>query len=286
MTAPRYLCASSSLLLLITSFTALSGQNTVPVPGKVTEIEFPQPDMPPTLYSLVTGDRVPARMAIRLPDDYDPQSRYPLLVYFRGRDGGPSGDIGMAERIVGSRGWVLASVPLFKKSLDPSEPLGGIVLNYDDYPTLQKAYGIMLGRLFELVPNIEKDKGAMAGFSNGAITIGILVACQDPMVTAHFRSFVLVDQGASFLAGWYKKPVTSSRFLLLVGDRQDREGDGRELLMRQTKLTGDFGKFFGVPVEVQVMQGIGHAFTEEYAKAVGRWLKGRPFVEAAGSSGQ
>ncbi len=282
MTTTRCFRVLSGFFLLFVSFTtwpALSAQDLVP--GKVVEIEFRERDMPPTLYSLVTGDSIPARMSVRLPDDYDSSSTYPLLVYLRGRDGGPSGDIEMAQKIVGTKGWVLASLPLFKSSIDRSERLGGIVLNYDDYPALQKAYGIMLGRLFELVPNLDKGKSAMAGFSNGAITVGILVACQDPTILGHFRNFVLVDQGASFLAGWYKKPVMESRFLLLVGDRKDQEGDGRELLIRQTQLTGDFGKFFGVTVEVQVMHDVGHAFAGEYISGTGRWLKGLPFLEPA-----
>ncbi len=73
--------------------------------GKVKEIRFSQKEVGQSLYSMATGEEVDACMTVRLPDDYDPQKSYPLLVYLRGRHGGEKGRIEYAQEIVGPKGY-------------------------------------------------------------------------------------------------------------------------------------------------------------------------------------
>ena len=87
-----------------------------------------------------------------------------------GYHGGPGGNIGNALEIAGPTDWVVASLPLFKHSVDPSEIGGGILVGFSDYPTIRDAYRTMLGRLMSTVPNTDPDRSAMVGFSNGAHT--------------------------------------------------------------------------------------------------------------------
>jgi hypothetical protein len=85
-------------------------------------------------------------MSVRLPDDYDPCDVYPLMVYIDGLDaqvGGQCGRMDIAQEILGKRGWVIASFPLFKKSLNPKEHRGGKLVGFEDYPTISKAYRVM-----------------------------------------------------------------------------------------------------------------------------------------------
>jgi hypothetical protein len=133
-------------------------------PGKVIEVEFAETNVPPSLYTMVTGTTAPPTLKFRLPDNYSPDRNFPLLVYVPGNHGGPAGNIGNAQTIAGPRDWMVASLPLFKSSLDRDEIAGGIIVSFEDFATLSKAYAIMLGRLYEMVPNIDTLNPACLSF--------------------------------------------------------------------------------------------------------------------------
>jgi len=238
--------------------------------GQEIEIPFPDASLPPTLYSMMNGTAVIPCVTVRLPDDYNPTNTYPLLVYVPGNDGGPNGNIYNAETIAGPRGWIVATLPLFKKSIDRSEPAGGVIVGFEDYPVLSQAYRRMLGRLFERVPNIDREKSAMVGFSNGSITIGVLVSNHDEFILSHFKNFCLVDHGMFHLADLHKSRARDCRFLILVGDQ---EGMGRDLKIRQAQLQQDAWKLLGVDVTCQIMKDTGHEFNEPQMEIVGEWLR-------------
>jgi len=239
-------------------------------PGKVAEILFPEAELPPTLHSMMTGTTDAPCMTVRLPDDYNPTNTYPLLVYVPGGDGHRNGNIDNARTIAGDKGWIVASLPLFKKSIDRSEPGGGMLVSFEDYPVIAKAYGRMLGRLFKLVPNIDRERSALVGFSNGALTIGVLVSCHDEFILSHFRNFCLVDHGMFHLTDLHKKPARDCRFLILVGDQEDM---GRDLKIRGSQLLQDEWKLLGVNLSYQIMKDTGHEFNDRYMAMVGRWLR-------------
>jgi predicted esterase len=239
-------------------------------PGQEIEISFADAGLPPTLYSMVNGMAVTPCVTVRLPDDYNPTNTYPLLVYVPGFDGGTKGNIYNAETIAGPRGWIVATLPLFKKSIDPSEPAGGVIISFEDYPVISRAYRTMLGRLFERIPNIDREKSAMVGFSNGSITIAVLVSNHDEFILSHFRNFCLVDHGMFHLADLHKSRARDCRFLLLVGDQ---EGLGRDVKIRQAQLQQDAWKLLGVNVTCQIMKDTGHEFNQPQMELVGEWLR-------------
>jgi len=240
-------------------------------PGKIEETKFPKADLPPTLYTMMTKTEAAPCLMVRLPDDYDPSKTYPLLVYVPGLHGGPKGNIGNAQTIAGPKGWIVASLPLFKKSVDLNEVAGGILVSMEDYPTISKAYQIMLGKLFELLPNIDREKSAMVGFSNGSLTIAVLVSCHDEFILTHFKNFCLVDHGMFHLTDLHKKYAKDCRYLILVGDQEDM---GRELKIRGSKLQQDSWKLLGVNLSYQIMKDTGHEFNDPQMDIVGRWLRG------------
>jgi hypothetical protein len=241
------------------------------VPGKVVEIPFPE--LPPTLHAMMTGTTSAPAMTVRLPDDYNPTNACPLLVYVPGGDGHRNGNIDNARTIAGDKGWIVASVPLFKQKIDGNEPAGGIIVSFEDYPVVAKAYGQMLGRLFEQVPNIDRKKSALVGFSNGAITIGVLLSCHDEFILTHFKNFCLVDNGMFHLADLHKKNARDGRYLILVGDQEDM---GRQLKIRGCQLLQDEWKLLGVNLSCQVMKDTGHEFNEPQMALVSEWLKAGP----------
>jgi len=239
-------------------------------PGKVVEISFPEAELPPILHSMITGATDAPGMTVRLPDDYNPTNTYPLLVYVPGGDGHRNGNIDNARTIAGNKGWIVASLPLFKKSIDRNEPAGGMMVSFEDYPVIAKAYGLMLGRLFKLVPNIDREKSALVGFSNGALTIAVLVSSHDEFILTHFKNFCLVDHGMFHLSDLHKKYARDCRYLLLVGDQ---EGLGRDLKIRQSQLQQDSWKLLGVNLSYQIMKDTGHEFNERQMALVSEWLK-------------
>ena len=242
-------------------------------PGAVVEIPFRDPGLPPTLYSMMTGaDRTPV-LALRLPDDYDPSRRHPLLVYVPGLHGGRAGNIGNALAIAGPRGWVVASLPLFKAEVDAAEVGGGLLIGFRDYPVLGSAYRAMLGRLLELVPNVDAARSAMVGFSNGSLALAVLLTSHDEFVLGHFRRFVLVDQGMFHLTDLHETGARDAHYLILVGDQP---GEGRDLKLRGCALQQDSWRLLGVDLTCEIMRGTGHAFPPEAMTRVGRWLAGEP----------
>ena len=239
-------------------------------PGVVADISFADENLPPTLHSMMTGEQTVPVMSVRLPDDYDSTKAYPLLLYVPGFDGGVRGNIGNALTIAGPRGWIVASLPLFKKTVDRSEAGGGLLVSFEDYPVIAASYERMLSRLFALVPNIDRDRSAMVGFSNGAITIAVLVSSHDEFILGHFRNFCLVDHGVFHLMDLHKTGARECRYLILVGDNPDY---GRELKIRQSRILQDEMQLLGVNLSCQIIENTGHEFSERHMAIVGQWLR-------------
>ncbi|MCP4898457.1 MAG: hypothetical protein GY906_15895 [bacterium] len=248
-------------------------------PGKVVEVPFPETDLPPSLYTLFTGNSAQPTLTFRLPDNYSPDRKYPLLVYVPGFHGGPSGNIGNAQTIAGPYDWVVASLPLFKSNLDREEIGRGVIVSFEDYTTISTAYETILGRLFELVPNLDPERSAMVGFSNGALAIAVLVSGHDEFVLSHFKSFCLVDNGMFHLTDLHKKRARDRRFLVLAGD--DKEDMGRDLRIRGGRLLEDSWRLLGVDLEFRVLKDTGHEFRDRQMAIVGRWLRDEEFEEGS-----
>ena len=226
---------------------------------------------------MMTGEEAEPCLSVRLPDDFDPAKKYPLLVYVPGSHGGPKGNIGNAQTIAGPKGWIVASLPLFKKSVDREEVSGGLIVSMEDYQTISKAYRIMLGKLFELAPNIDREKSAMVGFSNGAITISILISNHDEFILTHFKNFCIVDHGMFHLTDLHKKNARDCRYLILVGDQDDM---GREVKIRQSKLMQDAYKLLDVNLSYQILKDTGHEFQDRHMELVGKWLRNEDISES------
>lgn len=242
---------------------------------EVVRIEFP--DLAPSLFTMYTGKTEAPTLNYRLPEGYDTDQRYPLLVYVPGFHGKPGGNIANAHMIAGDEGWVVASLPLFKSSIDRNEIANGIIISFFDAAAISHAYASMLTELFERVPNIDHEASAMVGFSNGALAIAVLVSNNDEFVLSHFKSFCLVDHGMFHLTDLHKRLARDSRYLILSGDGQD--DPGRELKIRAGRLLRDSWQMLGVDLEFHIMADTGHEFREPHMNLVGQWLRQETFPE-------
>ena len=278
MTQPRvHFLRRRVLIVMMVFLVGVSAEADNLDPGVVVTVDFRETELPPSLFSMMTGEAAPPTLSYRLPDNYDPEQRYPLLVYVPGYHGGPNGNIGNAQAIAGNTDWVVASLRLFTSSLNRDEIGGGILVGFSDYPTVSRAYEVMLGKLFELVPNIDPERSAMVGFSNGALTIAVLVSNHDEFVLSHFKAFCLVDHGMFHLSDLYKERTRDCRFLILSGD--DERDMGRELKIRGGRLSQDAWGMLGVDLTFFVMKDTGHEFRTPQMELVGRWLRHQPLEE-------
>lgn len=251
-------------------------------PGATVQFAFP--DLPPTLHAQARNEPAPAKLTARLPDNYDPKGKWPLFVFVSGGVGAKGDDASAAREIVGPRDFVAVSMPLFQRTFDPKQMLGGIALTIDDFETLRAAYRTMLRRLLGAVPGLVAERSAIGGFSNGAHAAALLVAGGDEFTLEHFRQFYFVDGGAQFLApfGFHAPGLSKCRFLVLRADQPhwvvpaagqpswnarealDQVFDGVDAMARARRLDWT----------AVVMRGRKHSFDPEYRAVVGQWVRG------------
>lgn len=243
-------------------------------PGKVVTIPFP--DLTDPLLALSTGKHIIPCMDIRLPDNYRVNKKFPLFIYIPGGYGGNKGDLSTAQKIMGTMDWILGSLPLFKKRLDTKEIYGGILVCFEDFPAISTSYATMLGRLFELIPNIDVKRSTIGGASNGAHTLGVLITGQDPTILGCFRNYYFNDGGMLQLADLHKRSLRSHRFLMLVGAKNRRTTKPRNLLdiyLIQSQMLQGWARINGLDFRRIVRPDMGHSFDTKCMVAVRRWAK-------------
>ncbi len=270
MLKKRCSLTSICILLIILNFYCLSFAQILPFKNPNIEITFPDKDFPPILHTLMTGEEATPILTYRLPNNYESTKKYPLVVYIPGWDGGLKGNIKNAQTIADSNSWIVATVPLFKKTIDRSEPGGGIIVSMEDFPVISKCYRIMFEKLFDDVPNIDFNNSTIVGYSNGAITLAVLISMHDEFIISHFNNFCLVDHGMFHLTDLHKHGSRDRQYLILVGDQQDL---GRDLKIQRSKLLQDEMKLVGVNLTSEIMKDTGHEFKEEQMVLVRKWIQ-------------
>ncbi len=266
----RFSNISVCMFLIILNLFGVSSAQELVLKNPNIEITFPNENFPPTLHSKRTGEEVTPTLTYRLPNNYDLTKKYPLLVYIPGFDGGLKGNIKNAITIADTNSWIVATVPLFKKTIDRDEPGGGIIISMEDFPVISKCYRIMFEKLFQEVPNIDYNKSTMVGFSNGAITVAVLISMHDEFIISHFNSFCLVDHGMFHLTDLHKKGSRDCKYLILIGDQQDF---GRDLKIQRSKLLQDEMKLVGVNLTYEIMKDTGHEFNKKEMILVRNWVQ-------------
>src|ERR1051325_8399651 len=122
---------------------------------------------------------------------------------------------------VGSNDFVCVNLPLFKRAYDTNN---GPIITVDDLETISGAYRTMLGKLRQIVPNVQVERSALGGFSNGAHAVALLLAGGDEFILGHFRAFYLVEGGSALAANALGRPALKScRFLIMRGDQKETD---------------------------------------------------------------
>jgi hypothetical protein len=284
------------------------------VPNGYVELQFPQ--LPDTFYTMKTGKKVPAQVTAHLPTNYSKDGKFPLFVFLAGGDGGniDHNSGGGTRLMIGDTDYICVALPLFKKSIDPHKTGGDVissdaqsgippallamvkgmsasgVVTQDDYDVISSSYATMLGKLFQTIPNIDPDRSVMVGFSNGAHTIGVLLAGKDPFVLGHFHSFCMVE-GGMMLTMAPQKTLTpelkNHRYLFLLGDGAGQTGWGsaaRPIIAMMEKNFVQQATAYGLDWSLVPMQNTGHTFSPTYYPIVKQWAMGGSAEGAAASA--
>ncbi|MHC4296236.1 MAG: alpha/beta hydrolase [Planctomycetota bacterium] len=268
-----------AISFILLSNAGISQADEVNFWDDIQQIDFSNDELPSNLYSEFTGKKENSFLQYCLPANYSKKKNYPLIVYVTGFHGYEGGKIQDAIDIANNRDCIVASLPLFKANVDRTEYHNGMLIGFADYPVLARAYKAMLEKFFMAVPNIDPQKSAMVGMSNGALAIAVLVSSNDKYILERFQSFCLVDQGMFHLTDLHKTPTRDRRFLILVGDK---EAYGRDLMIRGAKLLQDLNQLYGRRVESRILKNIGHEITPSCKKDIGTWIfevNGMPKVQ-------
>ncbi len=165
--------------------------------GKTFTVPFP--DMPQTFHAVFQKKDVQAQMTVRLPANYDPAKKFPLLVFLNGWDGGDGTTLGYAGGLTQGRDFVCVSMPLFKtpgyQVAKANTPGAGFIMVEEDGKHMWPLFRAMLTKAEELVPNIDSDHRILGGFSQGAHATAALIDGSGGEATLLFSAFLVVEGG-------------------------------------------------------------------------------------------
>ena len=217
--------------------------------GTVVALEFP------TLPKDQNGN--PAVCNVSIPDDYDPAKPVPLLVWIAGGKGGnmPGGGFALVDK----GHWAVAALPYTSTAPTPADSLADknnmdVILGY---------HKTMLEDVVKLLPNLDPKLRVVAGFSNGAHTIGTNIARGEKEFTELFSAFVIIEGGGQVPET--RKKLRGKYACLAWGSdnkgSKDYMGVVRECV-KDAKLE----------ISTHEMAGVGHAFPDSEKVLVKEWI--------------
>jgi hypothetical protein len=250
---------------------AVPGDEAAPrlTPGGAFYVHFPE--MPLTFWAMENSKKEPAQMSITLPKNYTPEGKFPLVVFLQGGDGGNGGPWHIVSAMTEDKDFVCASMPLFKK-IAPKAPGGHYVMQTEDGRYMWPFFRTMLTKLFEAVPNIDKEHMMMGGFSNGAHSTQGLIDESDGEIAKQFFAFFFIEGG-----GHLKHyEMLKGKPFLMVSSQTGSKRRAQEIC-DQAKAAGALTSF--------IFEDAGrHMIPDKAAPAMRAWLIGPAMVGPAATA--
>lgn len=247
-------------------------------------VEFEVPSAPPSLAILFrNNDDKAVRMTIKLPRDYEASRSYPVCVFLSGGDGGMGGELWQAEPFLGEQGYILCNLPLFKQYEPGSDLDRQLSISPADGPYALAGMRALLDELRRRVPNIDETRSVLAGFSNGANAVALVLWAGDPDLLARFGNYVLIEGG--FWLGSDRDASTGAQFrradfsgargkrVLVVYGAEQKPAD-RVPWIRSAQQTVAALRAAGVEASEQAMPNVGHDFPAAEMDRARAWLLG------------
>ena len=260
---------------LLLCAAALAGEVVRIQPDGIVQFEFPE--LGKTLRGLSKGEAQAPALTATYPSDYSAEGRFPLFVYILGGDGGHGEKVDLGRGIIGPRGYICVTMPLFKQKWDPAGPARGLMILKDDYTALSEGYRKMLEKLYAVVPNIDRGRSVFGGHSNGAHATGVLLAGRDGYLLENFRDFYLHEGGAHLLNAEAVEALAKGkkRLLLMFGDKPFGGNPPRQnpMLGLGAKMEKEAAAL-GLDFTFVTMKGYGHEQPMEYMTRIGAWARG------------
>ena len=225
------------------------------------------PELPSSLWQEALNIEKATAATVRLPDDYDPEREYPLLLFMGGAQGDNGHHVRGAQRITGPKGFICLSLPLFLEDLEPldedkSNKWNRLYIAPEQGAYIWQAWEPMLKRVFGAIPNIDRKHCFISGFSNGANAAAAVLLDDDtrPGLLTYFTHVVFIEGGHRI------RPVSGLEELtfLLV------QGDQKSSLERVAARLEEGG---GIDVTLRTMADTGHSFPDTEKAWVHDWVE-------------
>ncbi len=227
-------------------------------PGALIEIQFPE----------LTVDTFgkPAACHLVLPAHYDPAKPYGLAVWLAGGGGNnkPDSSIYPPDEFIG------VGLPYPKGASSYTKPsifsifwMADLLASYQKKASDVWEYQRpMIDEVLKRIPNVQKSRNLIGGFSNGAHTIDLLLrikGAEGTNLADYFSIFVVADGG-----GWAQQnpyPPLKGKFAYVCWGQNSSNAS-------HTKTVVKFFQDAGATTSTSEIAGAGHAFpSSERAKA-------------------
>lgn len=249
------------------------------------------PGLPETLFKQVLEIDEPAALTVGLPEKYDPDQQYPLVLLIGGGQGGSGHDVKYVRKVVGKQDVIVAALPLFLRDLAPVDAdkrnkWSRMYISKNESAHIWKAWKPLLTVLFDKIPNIDRRYCFLGGFSNGAnATAAVLMDPQTrPELLTYFNHFILVEGGMEIEAG---PDYSDAAFLLVEGEIEVESRVERNRSLQQR--AEDLSEAIQGKVDYWQMPETGHGFPLKEKKKVANWIREQahlPPVNGAADTGR
>jgi len=234
-------------------------------PDTILILKFPA--LPKSLYYNVTGEFPTTLASVYLPTDFDENKKHPVVLWIDGGLGGAGDLVNQAKKYIGSEGFILINLPLFKENLpllkaDSSNYWQRLLITNSDANITWNAYKIMLDSINKLFPQIDKNNAFMGGFSNGGHTTSILLNRPKSEITQYFTKFFFIEGGL----GLKKYAILKNRSVLYMQGIEEKQNAWVKSFYNKAVKCKAKAQYF-------YMDGAGHSFPESYFDEFREWLK-------------
>jgi hypothetical protein len=225
-----------------------------------TSFTVPFPEMPPTFFAASEKKDVKAQMTVFLPTNYDRRRKLPLLIFLGGGDGGSGGNPGVARALTEDKDFICVSMPLFKAKLPATGP--AFIFRDDDAEYMWPFFRTMLGKLDQIVPNIDPAHQILGGFSNGAHATQGLIDQSGGEVAGRFSAFFFVEGGGHLQ---HYDELNNKPFLMVSSNIKSQP---------RAQQIYDSAKAAGAKANLVVVDVGAHDFPVKSYPQVREWLRG------------
>jgi len=231
---------------------------------------FVFPDAPPSLWREALGIEKATAATVLLPTDYTEDRDFPLLLLIGGAQGNHGHEADWIRQYVGDTGIICVSIPLFIRELAPMEEDESnrwirLYLGPEESAWIWRAWRPMLETVFAAIPNIDRSKCFIGGFSNGANATAIVLDNPEtgPELRDYFGHFVLIEGGKEISA----RPAFDGLSFLVC--------EGALKAGRFQPIATGLSRIPGVAVNFHQMPGVGHAVPDHEKRWVGNWIRAK-----------